>query len=284
MSGEAKQPPAVRELFPAVVTALESRLLTAVERAASPPSSSALPVSAPHAPQDHHPPAPHHPHPAPQIYQPQHPRVDSPHGSMDDHRTTATAGSGSTTLQQQPLLASTSTPAGYALDQPTHAQPHAHAQDPPAPPTPAKERVLSMSEKDVTDARMMPVPQTAYQPSRHPSVAYRDQGPYPSAPLSRAPTTTRRASQVDWIVPTRQDERTRDTVSRRLQPTIDVAKKRHFALSAKAKLFGRSLNAAIGLQIVVGALITGLAAVTTGRQTSIMTSVLGAPSVPAHRS
>ena len=61
---------------------------------------------------------------------------------------------------------------------------------------------------------------------------------------------------------------------------------------------GRSLNAAIGLQIVIGALITGLAAVTTGRnvrrsaftqpsvadspltrwrclQTSIMTSILG---------
>ncbi|EJD45119.1 hypothetical protein AURDEDRAFT_114195 [Auricularia subglabra TFB-10046 SS5] len=136
-----------------------------------------------------------------------------------------------------------------------------------------------MSEKDVTDARMMPVPQPStapsYQPSRHPSAVYRDQGPYPQAPLSRPPTM-RRTSQVDWIVPTRPEERNRDTVSRRLQPTIDIAKKRHFALSAKAKLFGRSLNAAIGLQIVVGALITGLAAVTTGRQTSIMTSVLGA--------
>jgi len=37
-----------------------------------------------------------------------------------------------------------------------------------------------------------------------------------------------------------------------------------------------SLNIAIGLQIVIGSLITGLAAVTTGRQTSITTSILGA--------
>jgi len=84
----------------------------------------------------------------------------------------------------------------------------------------------------------------------------------------------RRPSAVDWIVPTHPH--TRDTVQRRLQPTIEVAKKRMEECHSKSKLVGATLNSAIGLQIVIGALITGLAVVTTGHGTSIMTAILGA--------
>ncbi|KAH7097770.1 hypothetical protein BKA62DRAFT_715516, partial [Auriculariales sp. MPI-PUGE-AT-0066] len=83
---------------------------------------------------------------------------------------------------------------------------------------------------------------------------------------------------IDWIVPTRAStlvER-RETVAHRLNTSLELAKKRHLSCKAKAMLYGRALNAAIGIQVAIGALITGLAAITTGRQTSIMTSVLGA--------
>jgi hypothetical protein len=65
------------------------------------------------------------------------------------------------------------------------------------------------------------------------------------------------------------------SVSDRLQPTIDVAVLERAKYDLKAKYSGYALNAAIGLQVALGALTTGLSAVTSGRQTSITVSVLG---------
>ncbi|KAH7886798.1 hypothetical protein F5I97DRAFT_1052657 [Phlebopus sp. FC_14] len=70
------------------------------------------------------------------------------------------------------------------------------------------------------------------------------------------------------------------TVGERLQPTIDAAQteKNKYAQkgsSSPAKWTGYALNIAIGLQVLLGAMTTGLSVVTTGRQTSIMTSILG---------
>ncbi|KDQ12359.1 hypothetical protein BOTBODRAFT_67551 [Botryobasidium botryosum FD-172 SS1] len=66
------------------------------------------------------------------------------------------------------------------------------------------------------------------------------------------------------------------TLEERLTPTLEIARELQKKAQKKAFLTGWALNIAIGLQVVIGALITGLAAVTTGRNTSIMTSILGA--------
>ncbi|KAI0822171.1 hypothetical protein BC628DRAFT_1328065 [Trametes gibbosa] len=65
------------------------------------------------------------------------------------------------------------------------------------------------------------------------------------------------------------------TVQERLQPTLDSAETERESAALKAKAHAWALNCAIGAQVVLGALTTGVAAATTGRQTSIATSVLG---------
>jgi len=66
------------------------------------------------------------------------------------------------------------------------------------------------------------------------------------------------------------------SVEERLLPTLEVARNERTKAQRKAMLTGWALNIAIGLQVVIGSLITGLSAVTSGRSTSIMVSVLGA--------
>ncbi|KAF8896848.1 hypothetical protein CPB84DRAFT_1815864 [Gymnopilus junonius] len=65
------------------------------------------------------------------------------------------------------------------------------------------------------------------------------------------------------------------TIGERLEPTLvtAIAEKEKYAW--KAKWTGIALNAAIGLQVVIGALTTGLSVVTTGKQTQVMTAILG---------
>ncbi|KAF5350884.1 hypothetical protein D9758_010486 [Tetrapyrgos nigripes] len=83
-------------------------------------------------------------------------------------------------------------------------------------------------------------------------------------------------SNVDWLVPTVPEKSYREkTYGDRLQPTVDTAEKERLKYENKAKMTGYALNAAIGLQVLLGALTTGLSVVTTGRQTSIMTAILG---------
>ncbi|KAI0631656.1 hypothetical protein C8Q77DRAFT_1035471, partial [Trametes polyzona] len=71
------------------------------------------------------------------------------------------------------------------------------------------------------------------------------------------------------------------TVEERLQPTLEAAEKERDKAALKAKAHAWALNCAIGAQVVLGALTTGVAAATTGRQTSIATSVLGGMSTLA---
>ncbi|KAI0808163.1 hypothetical protein C8Q74DRAFT_1231405 [Fomes fomentarius] len=65
------------------------------------------------------------------------------------------------------------------------------------------------------------------------------------------------------------------SVGERIQPTLDAANKELVRTEARAKYNGWALNVAIGAQVVLGALTTGVAAATTGKQTSIATSILG---------
>ncbi|KZS87868.1 hypothetical protein SISNIDRAFT_460476 [Sistotremastrum niveocremeum HHB9708] len=89
--------------------------------------------------------------------------------------------------------------------------------------------------------------------------------------LGRGPS---RASHIDWVVPVKEFAGPL-SVSERLKPTLQTARTRQKSYAARSALHSLTLNISIGLQVLIGALITGLAAITTGRQTSIVTSVLG---------
>ncbi|TDL20036.1 hypothetical protein BD410DRAFT_389453 [Rickenella mellea] len=65
------------------------------------------------------------------------------------------------------------------------------------------------------------------------------------------------------------------SVADRLGPTITAAEKEETRYRKKGVRLSWSLNIALGLQVAINALITGLSAVTTGRHTQVMTSVLG---------
>ncbi|KAK7018611.1 carbamoyl-phosphate synth [Favolaschia claudopus] len=79
--------------------------------------------------------------------------------------------------------------------------------------------------------------------------------------------------QSHWTE-TRAEHRSR-TIQERIEPTLEHAKSERIRCELKARLTGYALNIAIGLQVLFGALTTGVAAATTGRSTSIATSVLG---------
>lgn len=60
-----------------------------------------------------------------------------------------------------------------------------------------------------------------------------------------------------------------------------ILHKPHATLCITAQMNGWSLNVAIGAQVLLGALTTGIAAATTGKTTSVVTSILGGVSTLA---
>ncbi|KAI9059412.1 hypothetical protein FKP32DRAFT_1761018 [Trametes sanguinea] len=80
-------------------------------------------------------------------------------------------------------------------------------------------------------------------------------------------------SVIDHVVPT--------VTAPPHAPTLEAAKMERDRVALKAKAHAWALNVAIGAQVVLGALTTGVAAATSGRQTSIATSVLGGMSTLA---
>ncbi|KIJ67195.1 hypothetical protein HYDPIDRAFT_107920 [Hydnomerulius pinastri MD-312] len=73
---------------------------------------------------------------------------------------------------------------------------------------------------------------------------------------------------IDWIVPVEEKGHSRRTVGERLQPTIENAIVERDKYAKKAMMTGYALNIAIGLQVLLGALTTGLSAAISGRQES----------------
>jgi len=61
----------------------------------------------------------------------------------------------------------------------------------------------------------------------------------------------------------------------RLQPTLDQAVTALSSARIKSRVTTWSVNVAIGVQVLLGALTTGIAAATSGRQTSVVISILG---------
>ncbi|TDL20033.1 hypothetical protein BD410DRAFT_751440 [Rickenella mellea] len=92
--------------------------------------------------------------------------------------------------------------------------------------------------------------------------------------LRGTPGEPTRKRPLDWIIP--MDKPTGpSTVADRLGPTIKAAREEESKYKKRGQHLGWALNVALGLQVAINALITGLAAVTTGRHTQVMTSVLG---------
>ncbi|KAI0065212.1 hypothetical protein BV25DRAFT_1822345 [Artomyces pyxidatus] len=83
---------------------------------------------------------------------------------------------------------------------------------------------------------------------------------------------------VGWIVPEERRARRPMTVGERLQPTIQSATTEKEQAELQAKMTGYSLNIAIGLQVLIGALTTALGAALSGKQTSVAISILGGSS------
>ncbi|KAH7910795.1 hypothetical protein BJ138DRAFT_67436 [Hygrophoropsis aurantiaca] len=93
---------------------------------------------------------------------------------------------------------------------------------------------------------------------------------------SRRPTMM--GPPLDYLVPAVEEKipsHPERNITERLEPTIKNAEKERDMFAKRAMMTGYALNVAIGLQVVLGALTTGLSAATTGRQTSIMTAILG---------
>ncbi|THH04265.1 hypothetical protein EW146_g10222 [Bondarzewia mesenterica] len=84
---------------------------------------------------------------------------------------------------------------------------------------------------------------------------------------------------VSWIVPEEKRARREMTVGERLQPTIDSAERERDKAAMRAKWTGRTLNGAIGVQVLLGALTTGLGAALTGKQVRAGTHLIS-PTLP----
>ncbi|KAJ6589040.1 hypothetical protein B0H19DRAFT_1102653 [Mycena capillaripes] len=95
-------------------------------------------------------------------------------------------------------------------------------------------------------------------------------------PVQHRHGSQRGQSGLDWIVPMEPKREPRPkTIQERIDPTLTTAKVERDKYELKAKMTGYALNIAIGLQVVLGSLTTGLSAALSGRQISIVISILG---------
>ncbi|KAF8910441.1 hypothetical protein CPB84DRAFT_1842463 [Gymnopilus junonius] len=89
----------------------------------------------------------------------------------------------------------------------------------------------------------------------------------------RRGTRDTRTSTIDYIVPVVEGKAY--TLKERLEPTIKAAEKERAKYAYRANWTGWVLNVAIGLQVLLGSLTTGLsAAATNGKSAAISTTIL----------
>ncbi|KAG2064341.1 hypothetical protein BDR04DRAFT_265996 [Suillus decipiens] len=92
--------------------------------------------------------------------------------------------------------------------------------------------------------------------------------------LPRGTVGSSQVHDLGWIVPVNEKPH-RKTIRERLEPSIKDARREREQYAQKAKIAGYALNIAIALQVLLGALTTGLAAALSGKQVSIATTILG---------
>ncbi|KAG2155328.1 uncharacterized protein EDB93DRAFT_101601 [Suillus bovinus] len=119
-------------------------------------------------------------------------------------------------------------------------------------------------------------PEFPVEPSRPPPVARNSQRDERiTRGTSRRSLVRPNSSGIGWIVPEVEDKPHRHTIGYRLAPTIANAKIERDRYAAKARATGLALNIAIGMQVLLGALTTGISASLSGKQISIGISILG---------
>jgi len=149
----------------------------------------------------------------------------------------------------------------------------------PPPPPPKPERITSprptssSTEKSAIDDGVSYTAQVTRERNDHDS---RTPGGV-SGPLRAR--SRRHGSGLDWIIPVNDEEKVYTprlrTVGERLQPTLDTAHQEKSKYERKATLTGYLLNLAIGLQVLLGALVTGLSAAVSPSRVGLTTSILG---------
>lgn len=143
----------------------------------------------------------------------------------------------------------------------------------------ATEKPLLGSSEEHSPARGRSDRYPELEPSPPPPVARNNQrdGHLARGPSRRSVAGHARpnASTIGWIVPEIEEKPHRRTIGERLAPTIVNAERERVQYASKARMTGFALNIAIGLQVILGALTTGISAATSGRQTSIGISILG---------
>ncbi|OAX41644.1 hypothetical protein K503DRAFT_767508 [Rhizopogon vinicolor AM-OR11-026] len=196
-------------------------------------------------------------------------------------------------VQEQPL-ASSSSQSRVQEQPPSSGQPQ--VQDQPSPSRlprvqeePSQSGGSSDSRGSQTHSSATQKPllgsSDGYSPARDRNDPHPEFEPVPHIPadarsrdvsLMRGPSrrVTRGNSGLDWIVPVDEKPR-RLTIGERLNPSIINAEKERAQYAIKAQWTGYALNIAIGLQVLLGALTTGLSAALSGRQVSIGTALLG---------
>ncbi|KAH6913537.1 hypothetical protein BKA70DRAFT_725242 [Coprinopsis sp. MPI-PUGE-AT-0042] len=159
------------------------------------------------------------------------------------------------------------------------------------PPRGQHEQLRSERMSRNIDGALPPLPRSAenlqnpLQGLRKASLRHSTAGEYHDE-ARRGPS--RRGSGVDWIVPV-HDEKAGlaasvaatsgrpKTVAERLAPTLETARAQRDRYAAKAKRTGRILSTAIGAQVLLGSLTTGLSALgAVKNNTALATTVLGA--------
>ncbi|KAG1760958.1 hypothetical protein EDD22DRAFT_780462, partial [Suillus occidentalis] len=123
-------------------------------------------------------------------------------------------------------------------------------------------------------------PDTGFEPVPQPPPAARSRGGHMlRGPLQHSFMGHGRsnASGIGWIVPEVGEKPhvcgaslilQRRTIGERLAPSIVDAERERAQYARKAKWTGHALNVAIGLQVLLGALTTGISAASSGKQVS----------------
>jgi len=133
----------------------------------------------------------------------------------------------------------------------------------------------------INTSNFSPYASNALTESPNPEKLESIQSPLPvRLPESKRDTMAQIHSGIDWIVPSTGEKKEvgRRTVGDRLKPTLEIAIIEKDKYAAKAKWTGFMLNAAIGMQVLLGSLTTGLSAlaVSGGKSTAAATTALGA--------
>jgi len=117
--------------------------------------------------------------------------------------------------------------------------------------------------------------------------SHSEQGTHASQGLLNDPAATRgRFPYLHWTIPMSQTEGEEEddipltfpdprTVGARLKPTLKIARREKKKYERRAKWNGMFLNIALGLQLLLGALVTGLSAAVSPKHVGLTTSILG---------